>query len=68
MTVIMIYISLIYFRATSCLNCLNVHIFAPYAFYFSYCLIIESFLKKAAFRSKALIRGRRGAYFRAEAY
>ena len=53
---------------TVLINCFNVYIFAPYAFYFSYCLIMERLLIKAAFGSEALIRGRRGAYLRADAY
>ena len=64
----MIYISLIYSSATSYLNCFNVQIFTPYAFYLSYCLKMDSFIIKAAFGSEAFIRGRRSAYLRAGAY
>ena len=59
----MIYVSLIYSRATSYLNCFNVYIFAPYAFYLvklSY--MMDRFLHKAAFG-----RGRRATYLRADA-
>ena len=51
------YISLIYSRATSYLNCFNVYIFAPYAFYAPY-----------AFGSEALIRGWCGTCIIADAY
>ena len=64
----MIYISLTYSRATSYLNCFNVYIFAPHPFYFCYCYIMDRFLIKAAFGSEVLIRGRRGAYLRDDAY
>ena len=63
----MIYISLIYSRATSYLNCFNVYIFVPYVFYFSYCYIMKRFFIKAAFGSEGLIRGWRGAYMTADA-
>ena len=33
-----------------------------------YCEIMDKFLKKAAFGSEALVRGRRGAYLKADAY
>ena len=65
----MIHINVIYFRVTSIfsylnyLNCFNVYIFAPFAFYFSYCQIMDRFLIKAAFGSEVLIRRKRGAYF-----
>ena len=64
----MICISLIYSRATCHLHCFNVYILDPYAFYFSYCEVIDWFLKKAALGSVALVRGWRDAYLRADAY
>ena len=36
-TITIIYISLIYSRATNYLNFFNVYMFGSYAFYFSYC-------------------------------
>ena len=53
----MIFTKLIYSRATGYFNCFNVYIFAPYAFYFGYCCIMDRFLIKATFGSEALIRG-----------
>ena len=49
----MIYISLIYSGATSYLNCVNVYIFASFAFYYSYCYIPEA-LKSESLKSEAL--------------
>ena len=64
----MIYISLIYSRTTSYMNCFNLYVFSLYAFCFSYCFIMDRFLIKAAFGSEALTRERCGAYLRADAY